>query len=236
VLYFAGCYAGYLRPAIGRATVDLLRRAGMTVVTPPQHCCGLPMLSRGMAGSARGRVRQNLKQWQALLDRVDHVVVSCSSCGLALMEHWPQLLADPAVDRVRHLVMHVSRLLGPRLDRLTLDGRPLHAAYHMPCHLQVQPAADSSIALLQAVDGLTLSALDSHCCGMAGTWGFAAANIGLSLEIGQDLARRLMASGARMAVTDCPTCQIQLEQLTGRIAYHPVEVLHRRLRADARAA
>ena len=53
VLYFAGCYASYIRPEIGQAAIRVLEHLGLSVTLPPQHCCGLPLLSKGMAGAAR---------------------------------------------------------------------------------------------------------------------------------------------------------------------------------------
>jgi Fe-S oxidoreductase len=103
----------------------------------------------------------------------------------------------------------------------------MHLAYHLPCHLKIQVHSDSSIKMLEALPGVTVDALESHCCGMAGTWGMAAKNDRLSRTIGSDLTGRLEESGADMAVTDCPTCEMQIHQL-GRFAVsHPVEVVER---------
>ena len=66
VLYFAGCYAGYLRPSIGEAAISVMSAMGMTVLTPKQHCCGLPMLTKGMVQQARERIEANFLSWGRL--------------------------------------------------------------------------------------------------------------------------------------------------------------------------
>ena len=71
-------------------------RAGMSVLLPRQHCCGLPMLAKGMAREAGKKIRANLHQWAALADSADHVVVTCSSCGLSLMREWGGCHQRPA--------------------------------------------------------------------------------------------------------------------------------------------
>ena len=100
----------------------------------------------------------------------------------------------------------------------------------MPCHLKVQPEARSSIALLSALPGLELSTPATRCCGMAGSWGLAAANDLLSRQIGGDMVEKLIRSAADLAATDCPTCRMQIEQLTPLPVKHPVELLARYLK------
>ncbi|BBO72345.1 oxidoreductase [Desulfosarcina alkanivorans] len=227
VLYFSGCYAGYIRPAIGTALIRTLTRLGMTVHTPPQHCCGLPLLTKGRVDAAREKVRRNLDRWRHLLDRVDHIVVTCSSCGLALMDEWSCLMDGPRIRRVSGKVIHASRLIRRYLRADRVAARQATVAYHQPCHLKVQAEPGSTIAMLDALPGTDVTALDSHCCGMAGTWGLAARNDGLSRIIGSHLMDLLDASGADAAVTDCPTCEMQMAQLGSRPVLHPVELVAR---------
>ena len=139
VLYFAGCYAGYLKPQIGEAAVKVLTRMGVTVLTPPQHCCGLPAMTKGMVGDARHMVLKNLERWGELLSRVDHIVVTCSSCGYALMKDWGHLLQDDRAVRVSEKIIHISRFIDSHIDRLKLNSHPEKIAYHHPCHLKIQP-------------------------------------------------------------------------------------------------
>ncbi len=225
VLYFAGCYASYIRPEIGEAAATVLKAMGMTVVLPGQHCCGLPMLAKGMTRRASGKIRANLALWGGLIYSVDAIVVTCSSCGLSLMREWGDLIDSAAVRAVREKTIHISRLIGRfrgRLDLGPLDGK---AAYHNPCHLKVQPSPESSLALLAGIPGLETVDLDGHCCGMAGTWGMCAGNAGLSRRIGRELSARLDQSGAAFGVTDCPTCRMQMEEMSAVPIRHPVEVV-----------
>jgi Fe-S oxidoreductase len=227
VLYFAGCYAAYIRPRVGQATVAVLSRAGFHVHLPRQYCCGLPQLSKGMAADARHKIRQNLRAWQKTLAKVDYIVVSCSSCGFALMKDWSYLINDPPlVSRIRDKTIHISHLLNAYRDQLMLKEVPAKVAYHHPCHLRIQSHGDSSIALLSAIPGVEVRQLRSQCCGMAGSWGMMAKNYALSKAIGTSLAQRLNASGAQYGVTDCPTCRIQMEHLGNLPVRHPIEVVH----------
>jgi FAD/FMN-containing dehydrogenase/Fe-S oxidoreductase len=225
VLYFAGCYAAYIKPKIGEALVKVLTRMGMSVYTPPQHCCGLPAMSKGMMGDARKRVRKNLDKWARLIGRVSHIVVTCSSCGYALMKDWADLIDAPYVRAMSEKVIHVSRLIDSYRDRLDILPRPETICYHQPCHLKIQPDPDSSLRLLSRIPGLTVENLNSHCCGMIGSWGLSADNFDLSMKIGAPLIDKLNASNAAMGITDCPTCRMQMAQFSRKPIWHPVEFL-----------
>ena len=224
-LYFSGCYAGYIRPEIGEAAVKVLRRLGMTVVTPAQHCCGLPMLSKGMVKQARQKIIANINKWGTLLDSVEYVVVTCSSCGLSLLQEWSYLFDHPAVEKIRQKMIHISDLVNVQDKRLDLKPAEMSLAYHYPCHLKLQSNPDSSVRMLSNIEGISILPLDTHCCGIAGSWGMSAANYELSAEIAQDLNDKLSNCNAVAGVTDCPTCRLQMEHFASLPIRHPIEVV-----------
>jgi FAD/FMN-containing dehydrogenase/Fe-S oxidoreductase len=229
VLFFAGCYAAYIRPALGEAAARLLNRMGMQVYLPAQHCCGLPQLSKGMAGAARVKVGANLRHWRELLGRVDAITVTCSSCGYALMQDWSYLVQDRAqgraAARVRDATVHITRLIERHRASLPLRPLSLKLAYHHPCHLRLQAHSGSSLNMLAAVPGVDLFDLQSHCCGIAGSWGMEARNYQLSRTIGTPMSAKLNAAAADFGVTDCPTCQMQMEHMGNPPVRHPIEIL-----------
>ena len=230
VLYFAGCYAGYIRPEIGTAAIRVLEHLGCTVHLPKQHCCGLPLLSKGMARAARAKVQANLRQWSQQAAAVDAIVVTCSSCGYALQQEWAALVDPALITSVREKTIHISRLVNRFGDRLHTAGPPLELAYHAPCHLKIQVAPSASVDMLAALDKVRVHPLKTHCCGMAGSWGMTATHFELSRTIGEDLISQLDRSGAHYGVTDCPTCRMQMEEFSHLPIRHPVEIVAKRLK------
>ena len=226
ILYFAGCYSSYLKPQIGQSAVAVLKSMGMTVVTPPQHCCGLPMLSKGMIKEAAAKIRQNQDKWQAVMNSVDHIVVTCSSCGFALMEDWQSLLDNEFTAGVKDKITHISSLLNNYFDRLDFETCDLGVSYHAPCHLKIQDDPNSSIRLLSRIQGVALQDLKSHCCGMIGSWGLSADHFDLSKQIGSDMVAKLNRSAAAVGATDCPTCRMQMEQFSEKEIKHPIEIVY----------
>ena len=225
VLYYAGCYAGFIRPHLGVAAVSVLSRMGLRIHLPRQSCCGLPHLSKGMSRPARRKVTDNLNSWGELLPEVDHVVVTCSSCGYALMQDWSYLMPQSAVDALQKKVIHISQLILDYRHRLPAGSLSLSMAYHQPCHLRLQPQAGSSLALLSGLAGARVNDLGSHCCGMAGSWGLIELNYRLSTTIATPMIAALKHSDAQVGLTDCPTCQMQMEHLGGVPIRHPVEMV-----------
>ncbi len=227
VLYFSGCYAGYIRPEIGEAAIRVLNGMGMTVHLPEQGCCGLPMIAKGMAGEARTKVLRNLSRWGETLKKVDHLVVTCSSCGLSLMQEWGYLLDQKRISTVREKLIHISRLVLAHQDRLKIENCRMSLAYHNPCHLKVQPGPEASLEMLKLFPGVRATDLHSHCCGMSGTWGLCSEHYDLSLAIGTPMIEKLNDSDAEYGVTDCPTCRMQMEELSHKPILHPIEVADR---------
>jgi FAD/FMN-containing dehydrogenase/Fe-S oxidoreductase len=226
VLYFAGCYASYIKPEIGEAAIKVLNLMGMQVITPNQYCCGLPMLSKGMVKDAENKIKENLQSWKKLVYDVDFIVVTCSSCGLSLSEEWNYLSNDSIIPVIKQKLIHISSLVNKFSDRLKLKAPTyLKVSYHMPCHLKVQKEADSSINMLKKIENLEVEDLNSHCCGMAGSWGISAKNYDLSIKIGTPMTEKLNRSNSHLGATDCPTCRIQMEHMSAKNIKHPIEIV-----------
>ena len=229
VLYFAGCYATYIRPEIGRAAQRVMQALDLNVYVPEQHCCGLPMHSKGMVPAAQAKMKRNLSRWGNLIDQVDHIVVTCSSCALALSSEWRDLGEGPQIAKVAEKTILLSSLVNRLAERLELTAMPATMAYHSPCHLKVQADSGSSLAMLGCIPGLRTIPLKSHCCGIAGTWGMAAENFPTSKTLGRHLMQLPEWSQAAAGITDCPTCRIQMEQFGDQPIFHPIEIVAKNL-------
>ena len=84
IAYFAGCTGRYFFPDVPKAATSVLSRFGVSVVFPPQQCCGMPTLLEGDADGAIEQAAQNLAHLSALIDEGFDVVCSCPTCGYML--------------------------------------------------------------------------------------------------------------------------------------------------------
>lgn len=225
ILFFAGCYYSYIEPKIGIKSIDILTNLGFTVITPKQYCCGVPMIAKGMINSAKERIDKNIDSWGHLVTSVDYIVVSCSSCGLALMQEWANLKTGNIINKIKDKTIHITNFLDNYRNALISSENSYSFSYHMPCHLKVQKSPESSIKLIKNL-GKDLNVLDSNCCGLAGSWGVLKENYHLSQKIGNDLKLKILESNTNAVLTDCPACRMQIKEITNNKVFHPVEIIN----------
>ena len=82
-----------------------------------------------------------------------------------------------------------------------------------------------SIELLRMIPSVELITLDSQCCGIGGTYGFKKENYETSQAGGDNLFRKIEASGCDVVSTDCETCKWQIEMSTSKDVIHPLSIL-----------
>ena len=117
---------------------------------------------------------------------------------------------------------------------LDLPLRPLagkRALLHGHCHQKafgVMPALESTLRL---VPGLEVETVASSCCGMAGAFGYEAANFDTSMAMGElDLLPAVRAADRdTIIVAGGTSCRHQIADGTGRQARHVAEVLDQAL-------
>jgi glycerol-3-phosphate dehydrogenase subunit C len=97
--------------------------------------------------------------------------------------------------------------------------------HHTPCHLIALGGNLASIEVLKQLAGIDVKELEAGCCGIAGTLGMQEKNYELSMQIGKKLADKIKETGADIVLTECSTCKMQIEQLTGKKVEHPVKIL-----------
>ena len=227
---------------------------GIEVMTPRQHCCALPMISKGMTRKALKTLGQNINDLKNYIKQADHIIVTCSSCGLSLKRDWlyfidsglikPHTVAADIIKQASEKTIHISSFINnifqgdnfqndifqkDKFQKPGLKNNRVQVAYHTPCHLKIQSQAQSSVQMLKAIPGLILDNLNCNCCGMAGTWGMLAQNFDLSNQIGSDLKTQLNRSRAQVGSTDCPSCQMQMESFSDKKVFHPVQILAQHL-------
>ncbi|HSL39615.1 MAG TPA: (Fe-S)-binding protein [Desulforhopalus sp.] len=237
VLYFTGCATNHIFAETGHATLRLLTALGYRVIIPAQQtCCSIPMLYHGGIAEARDNILQNIA---ALTDNgVEAVIVDCPTCGSALKKEFPKIIAQAGEDpqpalTIAEKVTDLLSFLYHRRDRLStlLKICPDRVTYHAPCHLKnTFTPADR---LLRALPGINFLPADNSldCCGGGGTFFYEYPEIAGKLAAAKIAGAR--RSGARLWLTDCPVCRInlagRLNQEDGLEVCHPAEYLSRLL-------
>ncbi|WP_416356974.1 glycolate oxidase subunit GlcF [Aureimonas phyllosphaerae] len=232
VAILGGCAQSVLDPGINAATVRLLGRLGIEVVSPPgEGCCGALVHHMGREDEALGFARRLVDAWTAEIEGrgLEAIVITASGCGTTIKDYGHMLRLDPAyaekAARVSALAKDVTEYLAT-LD-LPLPERPVDAvvAYHSACSMQHGQKISQAPKVLLAQAGFTVRDVpEGHlCCGSAGTY-----NI-LQPEISARLRDRKVANIERIHPDIIATgnigCMTQIGSATAIPIVHTVELL-----------
>lgn len=213
VSLFVTCLVDLLRPEVGLAAAELLRRAGCEVdFDPRQTCCGQPAFNAGHRQEARAVARTLIRA----LEDAEAVVTPSGSC-CAMTRHYRELFADEPdwAERGAALAAKTHELASFLVDTLGVTDfgarRPLRASWHDSCHgLRELGLRAAPRRLLAAVDGLELveAGLREECCGFGGA--FAVTHDALSVAMADRKIDELETLGVEVVAGADLSCLLQL--------------------------
>jgi FAD/FMN-containing dehydrogenase/Fe-S oxidoreductase len=231
VLLWPDTFNNYFDSPVLDATVEILVDAGYRVELPPRPlCCGRPLYDFGMLPTATRLWRQTLRTLRPWIRAGVPLVGVEPSCVAAFRDELLNLFPhDEDARRLAAQTFVLSELLRRRgYEPPALEQSVL---VHAHCHHRAVMGFDDELALLHDM-GVDVELLDSGCCGMAGSFGFAAEHYEVSQRVGERVllpaVRR--ARSDQLVVTDGFSCREQIEQATGRTPVHLAELLQRALR------
>jgi Fe-S oxidoreductase len=101
-------------------------------------------------------------------------------------------------------------------------------ALHGHCHQKALSSIEDSAAVLRLPANYTVEVIPSGCCGMAGSFGYGRDHFDVSMKIGELVLLPFVRRAARDTLIAAPgtSCRHQIKDGTGRLALHPVEILH----------
>jgi Fe-S oxidoreductase len=241
VLLWPDTFNNHFHPDTAMAAVEVLEDAGCEVVLPSRPlCCGRPLYDFGFLGAAKRLLRDILQELRPHLEAGTPIVVLEPSCLAVFRDELMSLFPDDEdAKRLSGQAVLLSEFLrkvpGYQPPRLAHD-----VMLHGHCHHKAIASIEDEEALLR---GMTphVDALDSGCCGMAGSFGFEAEHYDVAMDVGElvllPAVRR--ASSRTLIVADGFSCREQIAQATGRRAVHLAEAISGALhevRMDGHAA
>jgi Fe-S oxidoreductase len=121
-----------------------------------------------------------------------------------------------------------------KAGRLSLELKPLPqkaALLHGHCHQKAFGAMSAVQEILSLVPDLAVSAIESSCCGMAGSFGYEAEHFDISIAMAELslLPAVRKASADALVVADGTSCRHQIADGANRQAIHVAQVLERAL-------
>ena len=243
VAMLTGCAQDLIFSDVNLDTVEVLRRNGCEVITPPQQlCCGSLHAHNGEWALAQTLARKQLDRFPP--DQFDAIITNAGGCGSHL-KHYRALLKDDAVyaDRAREWdkkVKDIHEWLG-ETGIVPPAGKSAEqiVTYHESCHLaHGQKIVSQPRQLLRTIPNLKLVELpeSNWCCGSAGIYNLIQPEMASALL--ERKLRHIRATGARIVATGNPGCLLQLvngarqEGMNLRVV-HPITLLAEAYRGDA---
>ncbi len=224
VVLFDDTFNNHFRPATAHAAQRLLERSGCTVELPGEHlCCGRPYYDFGMLDRAKATLERVLQVLSPQLERGLPVVVLEPGCLSVFRDELQRLFPrDPRAARLRESATSLSELLLERGFKADLRAS---VVMHAHCHQKSLWGSAADLQLLERA-GCEVSAPDSGCCGMAGSFGYRPEFYDVSRRIaGLALLPALQQAGGRRVVASGFSCREQIEALSGRPTLHLAELL-----------
>jgi FAD/FMN-containing dehydrogenase/Fe-S oxidoreductase len=201
--------------------------SGAASVTP--LCCGRTHLSVGMIEEARGLAQQTLAALAPALARGVPVVGLEPSCILGMRDEWQALgLGPPANALASQAMLFEEWWVQHGRQRWDASAaKPLPAIWvHGHCHQKAMGAMSATITALESL-GSKPQLIESSCCGMAGSFGYDARHLQISLAMAEASllpAVRNMPEDA-WVVADGFSCRHQIRDGARRSAKHLAEVI-----------
>lgn len=230
VSYFHGCYVNYNYPQLGKDLITVMNALGYGVrLLDREKCCGVAKIANRCIDQATRDGENNLRAIREAVGKGDPVLATSSTCCFTMRDEYPHLLHldnNDVRDSIMLATLFIFRLIDEGKTKIAFkkDYRK-RIAYHTPCHMEKLGWTIFSTSLLRMIPGVEFIQLDSHCCGIAGTYGFKKENYAYSQGIGAPLFDQILESGCDFVACDCETCKWQIEMSTGISVLNPVSVL-----------
>lgn len=213
-LYWIGCGAAYDERSsqVARATMDLLRAAGVSFVTlgPAEPCCGEPAKRLGEEGRFQMLAMVAIEMIRETGAR--KLVTHCPHGLNTFLYEYPAL--GFTIPAVHHAELLADLVAGGRLD--LEPAHPGAVAYHEPCNLA--RAGRPASAALTVLGGDPVlpprSGVRTFCCGGGGANAFYQVEHE-ETRISALRYQELADTGAGRVAVACPHCLTMLRDAAG---------------------
>ena len=235
VMLWPDTFNNYFHPLVAQAAVEVLESADRRVIIPDRVlCCGRPLYDYGMLDRAKRLLRQTIDVLRPAIRAGIQMVGLEPSCVAVFRDEMINLFPD---DPDARALSEQTFTLGEFLTEHTHFRPPKlrrKALLHGHCHHKAIMGLDGEKKLLEEM-GLEVNAVQSTCCGVAGSFGYEKDKYDLSMLVGEhDLLPQIRsASKEAIVIADGFSCRSQIEHATDRRALHLAEVVKFALEQDA---
>jgi Fe-S oxidoreductase len=235
VTLWADTFNNHFFPETAQAAVEVLEHFGYQVHVPMQHlCCGRPLYDYGFLDLAKRYLQNVLRAMADDIEAGTPMIVLEPSCCSVFRDELNGLMPE---SKQAHRLMENTFLLSEFLEKKVGDYQAPQfkskAIVQGHCHHKAIMRLYDEEAVMQKM-GLDYEALDSGCCGMAGSFGYEKEKYDISIACGERklLPKVRSAEASTLIMANGFSCKEQIEQQTPRHALHLAEVMAMAIRSD----
>lgn len=219
---------------IGIKATKLLNALGYEVRFTPLIDSGRSQLSLGLLEEARHCANRNIQMLSQLLDDNIPLLGLEPSTLLGFQDEYPKLAHDKSLAKslAKNCFLFetfiANEIDAGRIASSSFSNHPKTLHIHTHCHHKALDNQEDVFKMLELPTNYTVVPIDSGCCGMAGSFGYAKERYEVSMQIGEEVLFphiRQMTSDA-ILVANGTSCRHQVHDGTQTQALHPAEVLY----------
>jgi Fe-S oxidoreductase len=240
VVLFADTFNRYFESDNLNAALSVLMRAGYRVEMPKPLsggarplCCGRTFLSSGLVNEARAELTRTVAALLPYAKRGVPIVGLEPSCLYTFRDELQSIMPGEDAKTIGAQAMLFEEFIAKEIDakRFNLEFLPFEGAkalLHGHCHQKSFASMGAVQKVLKHI-GLDVEVIESSCCGMAGSFGYQAETIDVSLKMAEIslLPAVRKASEHTFIVADGTSCRSQIEDNTKRKPEHVVQLIAR---------
>jgi len=233
---FCDEFTNYSDTPVGIKAVQLLNRLGYEVIIPEHVESGRAHLSKGLVRDAQKFATRNVELLKDVVTAAAPLVGLEPSAILGFRDEYPDLVPAALKSAAHGLAKHALQFdefiareaAAGRIRRESFRAESRTIKLHGHCHQKALSSLAPTVKMLELPPGHQVSVIPSGCCGMAGSFGYEAEHFAVSQQIGELVLFPAVRSASAETVIAAPgtSCRHQIKDATGRVAQHPVEILH----------
>ncbi|MFZ3322858.1 MAG: FAD-linked oxidase C-terminal domain-containing protein [Usitatibacter sp.] len=236
VVLFADTFNNWMEPDNLAAAAHVLRATGHEVIVAGDSqsrplCCGRTYLAAGMMTEARAEARRTIAALRPHIEAGTPVVGLEPSCVFTFRDEYAAMFpgdgAASAVAKAELIDEYLAREMGAgRVVAKWKSGAPRAIRVHGHCHQKAFGTFDATLAMLGAIPGADVRAIESSCCGMAGSFGHEKGHYDVSMKMAElALLPAVRAAPSAQIAAAGTSCRQQIADGAGRTARHPISIM-----------
>jgi Fe-S oxidoreductase len=220
---------------IGKKAILLLDRLGYQIELLDHAESGRAAISKGLLDHAQRMANRNVQVFADLISAETPLIGIEPSAILSFRDEYPRLVDSKLKKQAKKIAEHtflIEEFLAQEVNVGHINTSFFHSnskklLLHGHCHQKALSKLEDAIQVLSLPENYHVEVIPSGCCGMAGSFGYEAEHYEVSQQIGELVLFPAVrkASGDTILVASGTSCRHQIQDGTGRVAKHVVEVL-----------